>query len=85
MIDRIDRTIGAGIERAVRGHHRRRLRRVGWEQALAPARNGPFCAGEPPPRRGCRLEVLIDGENALPAIAEAIFQPPLPDGSIGLA
>ncbi len=72
VIDRIDRTIGAGIERAVRRHHRRRLRRAGWEQALEPSRNGPFCAGEPPPRRDCALEVLIDGANALPAIAEAI-------------
>src|SRR5919204_2420992 len=72
MLDRVDRAIGRGIERVVRGHHRRRLRRAGWEQALDPPRSGAFCAGEPPPRRGCRLEVLIDGANALPAIAEAI-------------
>jgi phosphatidylserine/phosphatidylglycerophosphate/cardiolipin synthase-like enzyme len=72
VIDRFDRTIGRGIERVIRGHHRRRLRRVGWEQAIEPPRNGIFCAGEPPPRQGCAIEVLIDGENALPAIAEAI-------------
>jgi phosphatidylserine/phosphatidylglycerophosphate/cardiolipin synthase-like enzyme len=28
--------------------------------------------GDPPPRPGCRLDVLIDGAEAFPAIAEAI-------------
>jgi phosphatidylserine/phosphatidylglycerophosphate/cardiolipin synthase-like enzyme len=31
-----------------------------------------WCAGGPPPRDGCSLEVLIDGAQALPRIAEAI-------------
>jgi phosphatidylserine/phosphatidylglycerophosphate/cardiolipin synthase-like enzyme len=31
-----------------------------------------WCAGGPPPREGCSLEVLIDGAQALPPIAEAI-------------
>jgi phosphatidylserine/phosphatidylglycerophosphate/cardiolipin synthase-like enzyme len=31
-----------------------------------------WCAGDPAPREGCSLEVLIDGAQALPLIAEAI-------------
>jgi phosphatidylserine/phosphatidylglycerophosphate/cardiolipin synthase-like enzyme len=72
IVDRIDRAIGNGIERAVRHHHHRRLRGVGWERALDPPDDGPYCKGDPPPREGCSIEVLIDGENALPAMAEAI-------------
>ena len=72
IVDRIDRALGNGIERAICLHHHRRLRKVGWERALDPPNDGPYCQGDPPPREGCSLEVLIDGENALPAMAEAI-------------
>src|SRR4051794_6862185 len=59
--------VGEGITRAIRAHHRRRLRRVGWEHALdAPA--GGWAAGDPPPRAGNALEVLVDGAEALPRI-----------------
>jgi phosphatidylserine/phosphatidylglycerophosphate/cardiolipin synthase-like enzyme len=64
-IDRLDDAIGAGVERLVVAHHRRRLRRHGWERAYAPAGDGVWCAGDPPPREGNRLEVLVDGEHAL--------------------
>src|SRR4051794_35538945 len=68
---RADARIGDGIERAVRAHHRRRLRRNGWEDALdAPA---GFSAARPFGRSaGNELEVFVDGGAALPAIAEAI-------------
>jgi phosphatidylserine/phosphatidylglycerophosphate/cardiolipin synthase-like enzyme len=72
LIDRIDRSMGKATERAIRSHHLRRLRKVNWEQALDPPAPDRWCAGDPPPRKGCSLEVLIDGEAALPAIAEAI-------------
>ena len=52
--------------------HRRRLRRLGWERALEPPDDGLWAAGDPPPREGCSLEVLVDGAQALPAIAEAM-------------
>ncbi len=39
-----------------------------------PSSPGVFAAGDPPPREGCQLDVLIDGANALPEIAEAISQ-----------
>jgi phosphatidylserine/phosphatidylglycerophosphate/cardiolipin synthase-like enzyme len=70
LIDRIDDAVGAIIERGVRTHHRRRLRRVGWEHAFGA---GPgWAAGDPPPRAGNALEVLVDGAEALPRIEEAI-------------
>jgi phosphatidylserine/phosphatidylglycerophosphate/cardiolipin synthase-like enzyme len=64
-IDRLDDAIGAGIERLVVAHHRRRLRRHGWAHAYAPGGDALWCAGDPPPRQGNRLEPLIDGEAAL--------------------
>ncbi len=62
---RADRHLGVAVGRAVCAHHRRRLGRVGWLAALdAPA--GGWAVGEPKPRRGNSLEVLIDGAEALP-------------------
>ncbi|MHB1837244.1 MAG: phospholipase D-like domain-containing protein, partial [Solirubrobacteraceae bacterium] len=66
--------LGDGIEAVVRAKHRRRLARRGWEHALTPAAPGVFAAGDPPPRAGCALEVLIDGAVALPEIARALAQ-----------
>ena len=60
------------VERAVCAHHRRRLAKVGWERALDPVGAERWAAGDPRPREGCSLEVLIDGDAALPAIADAI-------------
>jgi phosphatidylserine/phosphatidylglycerophosphate/cardiolipin synthase-like enzyme len=70
--DRADSLVGDGIEATVAYKHRRRLRRLGWGRAFEPARPGVFAGGEPPPRDGCQLDVLIDGANALPAIAGAL-------------
>ncbi|MGZ4356067.1 MAG: phospholipase D-like domain-containing protein [Gaiellaceae bacterium] len=53
------------MSRAVRAHHRRRLARVGWLEALD-APGGGWAAGDPQPRQGGSLEVLIDGAEALP-------------------
>ena len=53
-------------------HHMRRLRRHDQLRALAPATEGLWAQTGAPPREGNELEVLIDGENALPKIAEAI-------------
>ena len=66
-----DRVVGTAVSRAWRAHHRRRLGRVGWQGALDAAGAG-WAAGDPPPRSGCTLEVLIDGAQALPRIAEEI-------------
>jgi phosphatidylserine/phosphatidylglycerophosphate/cardiolipin synthase-like enzyme len=70
--DRLDRVLGVGVERVVRGHHHRRLRRLGWGRVLDGHDAGTWADPDPPPRPGNRLEVLIDGAEALPAIAEAV-------------
>jgi len=70
-IGRVDSLVGRAVELAVEGHHRRRLRRLGWATAVAPPVGG-WASGSPPPRDGNRLDVLIDGAQALPAIAEAL-------------
>jgi len=67
-----DKLVGAGVERLFRSHHGRRLRRIGWERALEPLTPGVWASGEPPPRPGCTLEVLIDGAEALPRLAEEL-------------
>jgi phosphatidylserine/phosphatidylglycerophosphate/cardiolipin synthase-like enzyme len=65
----VDKAIGDAAELVVRSHHRRRLRRLGWGRALDPPDDGLWAAGEPPPRDGCSLEVLVDGAEALPRLA----------------
>jgi phosphatidylserine/phosphatidylglycerophosphate/cardiolipin synthase-like enzyme len=67
-IDRLDDAVGAGIERLVVAHHRRRLRRHGWARAYDPPADGLWCAGDPPARDGNRIDVHIDGEAALAAL-----------------
>ncbi len=75
LITRVDALVGDGIERAVRAKHRVRLRRLGHEASLDPPQDGSvWAAGEPAPRPGCTLDVLIDGSAAFAAIAEAIEQ-----------
>src|SRR3954469_6853359 len=72
ILSRADAALGDAIEATVRARHRWRLRRLGWERALEPPDDGPWAAGEPPPRPGCSLDVLVDGAEALPAIAGAL-------------
>jgi phosphatidylserine/phosphatidylglycerophosphate/cardiolipin synthase-like enzyme len=68
-----DLLIGRAIERSLEAHHRYRLRRLRRLDALEPPDDGsPWCREAPPPRAGCAIDVLIDGEQALAAIAEAI-------------
>jgi phosphatidylserine/phosphatidylglycerophosphate/cardiolipin synthase-like enzyme len=68
----IDGLLGRAVELTVQGHHGRRLRRLGQGHAVDPDGSGTWAAGDPPPRPGNQLDVLIDGARALPAIAEAI-------------
>jgi phosphatidylserine/phosphatidylglycerophosphate/cardiolipin synthase-like enzyme len=72
IADRVDRALGRSAERAICAHHARRLRRIGRLGALDPYGDGPWADGDPRPREGCRMEVLIDGEHALPEIAAAL-------------
>lgn len=72
-LQRLDRAAGLGIDAAVRAHHTRRLRRVGRARQLEPPDDGAlYAAGDPPARQACRLEILIDGAEALPRISAAL-------------
>ena len=65
--------VGDQISRQICSHHRRRLHRIDWQRALEPPAGG-WAAGEPPVRPGNAVQVLIDGEEALPTIAEELRQ-----------
>ena len=73
LVERVDGWAGQGIEAAIGAHHRRRLQRVDRIDQLAPPDSPSlWAAGDPPPRAGCALDVLVDGGEALPRIAEAL-------------
>jgi phosphatidylserine/phosphatidylglycerophosphate/cardiolipin synthase-like enzyme len=72
ILSSLDDAAGAGIEAAVRAKHRLRLRRLGQAEVLAPTGGRLWANGDPPPRAGCALEVLVDGAHAFAEIARAI-------------
>jgi phosphatidylserine/phosphatidylglycerophosphate/cardiolipin synthase-like enzyme len=72
MAGRADSLLGDGVEAAVRFKHRLRLRRLGHQSVLDPPDAGLWATAHTPPRPGCRLEVLVDGANAFPAMASAM-------------
>src|ERR1035437_10022748 len=73
LAKRVDGWAGQGIEVAIGAHHRRRLQRVGRiDQFDPPPGSSLWAAGDPPSRAGGALEVLVDGGEALPRIAEAL-------------
>jgi phosphatidylserine/phosphatidylglycerophosphate/cardiolipin synthase-like enzyme len=70
-LDAGDELLGQVVGKAVRSHHRRRLGRIGRLDSLDAAAGG-WAGGDPPPRQGCSLEVLIDGASALPRMASEL-------------
>lgn len=70
-IDVADGALGQVTERLMVSHHRRRLRKIGWEHVLD-ADGDLWAQGDPPPRQGNAVQVLVDGESAFGAMAEAI-------------
>ena len=73
MLDRVDRGVGVGLERLVRGHHHRRLRRLGHTSVFEfAAGSGLWALTDPPPRSGNSVEVLVDGERVCAAIAREL-------------
>ena len=71
-VTKADRVAGRAMEGAVVDHHVRRLRAIGWSHALSPPDDALWPQGDPPPRPGNEIRVLVDGSRALPAIAQAI-------------
>jgi phosphatidylserine/phosphatidylglycerophosphate/cardiolipin synthase-like enzyme len=63
--------VGERIDGFVVSHHRRRLRKIGWEHALDAAGLG-YARGAAPPAEGNELELLVDGAAMLPAVADAL-------------
>jgi len=73
MLDRVDRGVGVGLERFVRGHHHRRLHRLGHTSVFDfAAGSGLWALTDPPPRSGNAVEVLVDGERVCGAIAREL-------------
>jgi len=68
LLLRAEAWFGAQLSQQICAHHKRRLRRVGWQHALAPPPGG-WAAGKPSPRTGNAIEILVDGAEALPVIA----------------
>ena len=66
-----DDALGQLVERLTVSHHRRRLQHVGWTRAID-ATAGGWAEDDPPPRPGNAVEVLIDGADALHAMAMGI-------------
>ncbi len=71
LLSTLDARVGEGIEGLVQAKHRHRLAKLGWLNALRPAA-APWVGGDPAPRTGCELKVLVDGADAFGLMAAAI-------------
>src|SRR5680860_110885 len=68
-----DRVAGNAIERLTNDHHARRLGKLGrFAQRTPPDDGRLWAAGDPPPRPGNALDVLIGGAAYFPALEQAI-------------
>ena len=70
LLARVDRALGQGLERLVIAHHRRRLTSSGHDRTLTGS--GGWASEGPPPRGENRLDVFVDGAEALAELASAI-------------
>jgi phosphatidylserine/phosphatidylglycerophosphate/cardiolipin synthase-like enzyme len=72
ILARADRAAGEKLEKAVRHHHYRRLRKLGWQRILDTKNAGPKVPGNPPVRQGNSVRILIDGAAAFPEMERAM-------------
>lgn len=70
--DKVDERLGDGLEHVLCSHHANRLRRLGWSSALAHESPDGVFAEHAPVRQGNKVTVLVDGQEALPAMQAAI-------------
>jgi len=68
---RVGHALGERLDRAVLHRHRGELRDAGWEHALDGS-SASFVRDAADPRPGNAVEVLIDGAEALPRIADEL-------------
>ena len=66
----VGHALGSAIDGAVASHHVRRLRKVDWAHAFEA--DGGWATGGFPPREGSRVDVLIDGAEFLPSVADEL-------------
>src|SRR4051794_18213018 len=73
LLRALDSRLGDLLERATERHHARRLGRIGREAQRCPPEDGSvWAAGDPPPRPGNAIQVLIDGAAYFSAVADAV-------------
>src|SRR3954453_23174706 len=74
MRDHLDDLAGDALEKIVRTHHQRRLRRLGRGATLEPT-SAPdlWVSGPRGPRQGNAVDVLIDGQHALGVMYDALL------------
>ena len=65
---KLGHAVGGRLDDLSRRRSRQRLRHVGWQHALDVSKAG-YARGTFPARDGNRLDVLVDGSEALPVIA----------------
>jgi phosphatidylserine/phosphatidylglycerophosphate/cardiolipin synthase-like enzyme len=70
--ERADEALGRLIESIIRGHHRRRLGRVGWAATLDTAPETAVDVASSPVRGGNSVEILVDGQDAFAAMLALI-------------
>ncbi len=63
--------VGEQISQQICSHHHRRLGRIDQAGRIDPPPGG-WASGPPPPRQGNAIEILIDGEEALPVVAQEL-------------
>ena len=73
VVGAADRLAGDAVEHLMNAHHARRLARLGHAEQREPPDDGRlWTAGDPPPRAGNALEVLIGGAAYFAAVERAI-------------
>jgi phosphatidylserine/phosphatidylglycerophosphate/cardiolipin synthase-like enzyme len=72
VLARADGAVGDAIEGTTTRKHRRRLARVGWDRAYDPPGDGLWAEGDPPPRAGNSVDILVDGVEAFASMLEEI-------------
>ena len=71
-VSRLDTAVGDRVAGLVRRHHVHRLHRLGSDALDPPPGGWATGNGVAPPRDGTRLDVLVDGEAALAAMAREV-------------